>query len=1081
MRIHLHYDQVLEDLDSTSDAEYLVSDVLVAAVHWIQLALRVNPVLGRLQFAQHCDLVNSEDGSCWRVSEDFQRCGDAIVPREHFADQRYCQTSAGGLGGLSCETSAGGEGIPDADFALYVRALETDWCVGGGTLAYASHCFQDEDDRPIAGYINFCRSAMLSNRDWDGDVGTAVHELLHVMGFSSHAFPWFRDDLGLPRTPRDSEGFPPYSGGSYTASDSTVLEETLDDGTLKHYLVLPRVLSAAREHYGCPGLDKVPLEEQGGDGSAFSHWEAHYAHTEAMTPQVSAVSRVSAMTLALLEDSGWYRPDYAMIGPFRFGKGLGCDFLESPCVTKGETQFPTAFCTNTDDVHPCNSWLSRSGDVGCAFDLMGTAFCDMCLHAGDLPDRFQYFNNPRLGGQHEYASYCPLWSLYPGLGGGSKLCRADDNSPVSETRGESFGDASRCIMSTVSSAGGWYGNPEGGCRDVRCDVSSVQVRVGSEWVTCQDDEEGETKTASGWMGHIVCPSFATICGSASDAGPNAVVPCQFPGVLRYGRCVCSAGYVGEDCRIEDREAVRAQVPFGLRYPQEELVLKVGQPLIEAELLKAWPFGPSLAGGPLGLSHSISPPLPPGLSVGPTDGFLDGTPTAAAERAAYTLRAAGGAGAATATVFVTVLCSDDEPGCTVHPVATATYTTTTPEVCVGDWVPAGDCAPAFTYNGQSYDGCTTADYKNNGWCSHAEVYDGAWSPCRPCSGSSPSGGGAFPCADGWRRAPECAATFEFMGFTIAGCTTLGSANDSGLSWCSHLEVHDGGNWSYCQPCVEDTSIITPGREETSELSISMVALLSHIQVEPGIQEFLDAFVAAISGALAGEISAPRIYSTGASGTVVEFCAPADCVDLEGAAALRLAARLSDSGSTLMSSEFGREYLADAVLFRTTSLGVQQLWPTPQGASSGDPLGEGGLLDLLGLSTDLVDLLLLVGALFFSAVSIYFCFQMVRKRGGAASSAATRESVGTSLAGARASVEPPVPAPQVFGQQLPMRQQGLSELQPRASPPNKDEVMAQMLEMGYEFSVAQVALEACDWSLERAVGLIQQQRSAVSREP
>lgn len=495
MRIHLHQDQVLEDLDSISDFEYLVSDVLVAAVHWLELALRVKPVVGRLQLAQHCDLVSSSDGSCWQVSQDFQRCGDATVPREHFADQRYCDASG-------CQTSAGGEGIPDADFALYVRARETHWCMGGGTLAYASHCFQDEDDRPIAGYINFCKSAVLSHRAWDEDVGTAVHELLHVLGFSSQAFPWFRDDLGLPRTPRDSLGFPPHRGGAYMASDSTVLEETLDDGTLKHYVVLPRVLDAARGHYGCPSLDRVPLEEQGGDGSAFSHWESHYAHTEAMTPQASEVSRVSAMTLALLEDSGWYRPDYSMMGPFRFGKGMGCDFLRSPCVQDGETQFPTAFCTNTD-VHPCNSgWLG--GNIGCTFDLMGKALCDACLHAEDLPDKFQYFSRPRLGGLQQFASYCPMWSLY----GGSRLCRDDDSDAFSEARGESFGEASRCVMST---AGGWDATPAGSCRDVQCGASLVRVRVGSEWVTCQHGEEGQAKAASGWVGHIVCPSFAAIC------------------------------------------------------------------------------------------------------------------------------------------------------------------------------------------------------------------------------------------------------------------------------------------------------------------------------------------------------------------------------------------------------------------------------------------------------------------------------------------------------------------------------------------------------------------------------------------
>lgn len=36
-----------------------------------------------------------------------------------------------------------GEGVLDADFVLYVSALQTERCEKGATVAYASHCQQE--------------------------------------------------------------------------------------------------------------------------------------------------------------------------------------------------------------------------------------------------------------------------------------------------------------------------------------------------------------------------------------------------------------------------------------------------------------------------------------------------------------------------------------------------------------------------------------------------------------------------------------------------------------------------------------------------------------------------------------------------------------------------------------------------------------------------------------------------------------------------------------------------------------------------------------------------------------------------
>ena len=143
----------------------------------------------------------------------------------------------------------------------------------------------------LRGYINFCPQRF--GQSWQRDVSVAIHEILHAMAFSSSLFPWFRDAKGEPRTPRDGlSGFPPLQNGVWVASSNTIREATVD-GQRRHFVVLPKVLplglglelcaarQVARSHFGCQSLTGIPLEEQGGDGTAFSHWDARIMHTEA--------------------------------------------------------------------------------------------------------------------------------------------------------------------------------------------------------------------------------------------------------------------------------------------------------------------------------------------------------------------------------------------------------------------------------------------------------------------------------------------------------------------------------------------------------------------------------------------------------------------------------------------------------------------------------------------------------------------------------------------------------------------------------------------------------------------------------
>lgn len=87
-------------------------------------------------------------------------------------------------------------------------------------------------------------------------------------------------------------------------------------------------------------------------------------------------------------------------------------------------------------------------------------------------------------------------------------------------------------------------------------------------------------------------------------------------------------------------ATPAPAPTGLIYPQTTITTYVGQAVT--------PDIPGAAGGTI-TSFSISPALPPGLSLNTSTGVISGTPTAAAAQATYVVTGSNSGGSVTAAV------------------------------------------------------------------------------------------------------------------------------------------------------------------------------------------------------------------------------------------------------------------------------------------------------------------------------------------------------------------------------------------------------------------------------------------------
>ncbi len=233
--------------------------------------------------------------------------------------------------------------MPEVDLLIYVTAVSTN--CGSSTLAYASACYLDQKDRPIVGNVNFCLANSAYSEWAESDIEKVVlHELIHVLGFSSFLYSFFRDESGLPRTPRcpgasgctvnDIPSFPPFNELTYTyaVSASTVITQAGLE-----YIVTPAVTAVARAYFACPALPGAPLEDHGSSGTAGSHWKERMLFTELMTGEIdnNFSPVLSEFTLALLADSGWYRVNLSAADaapPMLWGRGRGCEHFDSACA-----------------------------------------------------------------------------------------------------------------------------------------------------------------------------------------------------------------------------------------------------------------------------------------------------------------------------------------------------------------------------------------------------------------------------------------------------------------------------------------------------------------------------------------------------------------------------------------------------------------------------------------------------------------------------------------------------------------------------------------------------------------------------
>jgi len=267
-------------------------------------------------------------------------------------------------------------GINNADLMIYISAdkyCETPGSGSAFSIAGADSCDWDQYDRPIGGIVDFCYTSF----DMGGNamrpleetkqmlIEVAIHEMGHILGLRSKDLAFYYDRLtGLPRTPGPKIPDPniecingkkasDMNKEVYRPSESTLKFGAIYPGIKYYEVVTPTVRRVARNHFNCPNMRGLRLENQPTSGDCFGdHWEERLAWDSSMSGTLTPGSIpefLSPFTLALLQDSGWYKANFTMSRNPSFGFGAGCQFVEKPCVVDGVPTSPQ-FCNTTDKV-----------------------------------------------------------------------------------------------------------------------------------------------------------------------------------------------------------------------------------------------------------------------------------------------------------------------------------------------------------------------------------------------------------------------------------------------------------------------------------------------------------------------------------------------------------------------------------------------------------------------------------------------------------------------------------------------------------------------------------------------------------
>ena len=337
-----------------------------------------------------------------------------------------------------------------------------------------------------------------------------LHELTHVLGFLENMFELFPQGI------------------------ENILMTQVIRGKTRTLIKTPKVVERAKKYFNCDSIEGLELEDQGGPGSQISHWEQRILLGEYMGAVIyQEEMAISEFTLALLEDSGWYKAKYYTGGLFRFGKNKGCEFIQEDCLDNNyNTQFKNEFFDSD------NLWFG-SCSTGRQSRTYATFAHYESFNNDEMYNRFTGNDNYYNGGSIYTVDYCPIngqnyeetQNTYffgncklgsPNFGKFNYYINPQTNDPencyynsaLPNDIAEVFSDNSFCIMTNLIPKGNdkykifqTIFHPM--CYQAYCSSKSLTIQIKNKYIVCPR-QWGNIKV-EGYDGYLNCPDYNLIC------------------------------------------------------------------------------------------------------------------------------------------------------------------------------------------------------------------------------------------------------------------------------------------------------------------------------------------------------------------------------------------------------------------------------------------------------------------------------------------------------------------------------------------------------------------------------------------
>ena len=298
-------------------------------------------------------------------------------------------------------------------------------------------------------------------------------------------------------------------------------------------IVTPHVVREVREHFNCPSLEGAEIENQGSLGQRDTHFEKRVFENEAMTGIFTNNPVFSRITLALMEDTGWYRANYRMAENLDWGRTSGCIFAQNSCKAWMDYQM-----RNNRSVSPYCTQLppKNHAHTGCTHSYHGVGICSLVKYTGPLPVAYQYFDSlpgadtpSHYGGATILADFCPYFQELDWKKGNrtvrSSSCKHESNKPISDNYAlEMYGENSACFLqgkpwtqtscSQKVTATDWGS----GCYSYACTTEGLVLSLSGQSYTCHFAGQTLDITVPHkrllHSGSIICPACKVLCGSS---------------------------------------------------------------------------------------------------------------------------------------------------------------------------------------------------------------------------------------------------------------------------------------------------------------------------------------------------------------------------------------------------------------------------------------------------------------------------------------------------------------------------------------------------------------------------------------